>query len=270
MLWGITALSPLFSRESVSGSLKDYREICLKASLDEEYFRNFRRIKGYSNIVEFSNKALGKLFYNHIKSSNCRLQNIDDFALLDEIGNPYRFTYEEKKCYSPTLLRYIAIADHIDKLFQLSDVKSIVEIGAGFGGQCYVLSKIHPFKNYSIYDLPEACALTNKVMNVLGLNVVQYIHDLSSKQHEAPIDLVISNYAFSECDIDLQMDYISKVIAKAQRGYIIYNQISSISGINSLSVQDFINILKGYGLNPQVREELILTYSSNVLITWNP
>lgn len=260
---------PLVGYESISGSLTIYREACLKASQDDEYFKIFRRTGNFCGIVELANQALGQVFYNHILSLPGNIPDIDAFSRLDEIGNPYRYMYKPNTYYSPTLLRYIAIGDHISRLFQLPDNSSIVEIGAGFGGQCYVLSKMLTFGKYYIYDLPETCALINKVLKLLEVKDYCCIDDLSLPLPVDSIDLVISNYAFSECDVALQMDYIDKVISKAQRGYVIYNHLSSGSGIRSLTVEEFINILKGYGLNPKVEREFISTHHSNQLITWD-
>ena len=52
-------------------------------------------------------------------------------------------------------------------------------------------------------------------------------HVLTPKQlgelENVEIDLVISNYAFSECNYETQDIYIDKILSKSKRGYITHN-----------------------------------------------
>ena len=86
---------------------------------------------------------------------------------------------------------------------------------------------------------------------------------------EDQIDLFISNYAYSECDRDTQMDYFDRLIKKSKRGYVIYNQLSGYYPINSLSAREFFDLLEKNGLHPQADRELIRTFDNNVLIVWD-
>lgn len=244
-----------------------YRDICQKAAVNSWVFQNFRSLPAYIGIVELGG---GQEFVSHIlkNGSEQTLKKLDEFQELDKIGNPSRTKFVNFGIFSGTTLRYITIADHIKSIFQLPQTPKIVEIGAGFGGQCYILSRVQGFSKYYIYDLPEVSALINKVVDTLNVKNVSYL-SLDQSVPEKEIDLVISNYAFSECDRKTQLDYFERIIKKSKRGYMIYNQISSRFDIDSLSPNEFFDLLKQQKLHPKIEDEPVCTYPGNVLITWD-
>ena len=252
--------------ESISSKDKLYREICIKALENAYYFENFRHIEDYSNIVEMSG---GGNFATYIlrNASKETLSNLKAFQRLEDIGSPITTNFRELGNFSGTTLRYIVIADQIKKIFVLPFNAKIVEIGAGFGGQSYILNQIQPFSKYYIYDLPEVEALIKKVATVLSIPNIIYM-PLSESLPEERVDLVISNYAFSECSKTTQLDYIDKVIRKSQAGYMIYNQIGKLFGVDSLSPEEFVSILKSYNIMAKIYSETIQTFANNVVIVW--
>ena len=85
---------------------------------------------------------------------------------------------------------------------------------------------------------------------------------------EEKIDLLISNYAYSECDREMQLGYFERVIKKADRGYMIYNQIAAGYGIDSISISEFVDLLKNNGFKPRVYKEFFQG-AGNSLILWD-
>lgn len=244
-----------------------YREICRMATVNDTVFQNFRSFPHYRKILE---KRDGTQFAEHIikTAPQTTLRKLQEFKKLDSFGKPDIREYDKLGEFSGTTLRYIAIADQIKSLFNLPEKPKIVEIGAGFGGQCFVLSHLHPFSKYYIYDLPQASKLINKVLEILGVKHVAF-PPLEEPLLETEIDLVISNYAFSECDKKTQLDYFDRIIKKAKRGYMIYNQVSSKFAIDSLAPNEFFNLLDQNHLHPKIEKELIQTHPGNILITWD-
>jgi hypothetical protein len=57
-------------------------------------------------------------------------------------------------------------------------------------------------------------------MSVNNLIATKYVLE------EKNIDLVISNYAFSECDVKIQEFYYNTVISNAKYFYMVYNNIT--------------------------------------------
>lgn len=260
------AVSRIFSAESILGSDFSYRGICEKAVLDDYYFENFRHLPEYSHALELPQ---GDRFAAYLENTaSDRVKNcFSSFEALDRIGSPETSYYPGIGSFSGTTLRYITIADQISKIFSLRKDAHIVEIGAGFGGQCFVLSRLLSFSKYSVYDLPEVNLLIKKVLTQLEVPNICY----PSLKNKMPIeaDLVISNYAFSELSRDLQMEYFEKVVKNCTSGYMIFNQIASqIFGLDSLTPAEFVALLKASGKNPTILKEPISTYSGNILIVW--
>lgn len=254
----------IVSHKSTTGNSVPYRGVCREASLDDIVFRNFRSTKAYFDAVECGQ---GVEFANYIRSHATlkTLSSISEVRKLDSFGNPVRNVIAEFGLFSGTTLRYILFADHITRLFKLPKNYSVVEIGAGFGGQAYVLSKIHPFSRYYIYDLPEVEMLINRMVSELSMRNVTCL-DMHAELPDDDIDLFISNYALSECDRNTQLDYFMRVVVKAKRGYMLYNNTNIF---NHLTLSDFIELFQENGIQPQIHPEPVFSYSGNVLITWD-
>lgn len=244
---------------SLTGSVTSYLDICLKASTDAELFKVFRSLPEYKPILEISQEG-ECAEYLRAHASPETMSKLDLFRRADAIGNPSTHTFSDLGNFSGTVMRYVIIADQIKKLFQLPDSAHIVEIGAGFGGQCFVLSQLQNFSRYSIYDLPAVDALIKKVVETLGVQNVVFM-PLDQGMSES-FDLVISNYAFTECDPATKKDYFDKVIKKAKRGYMICNAIVA-------PIDDLLGWLHENNMNPVIHDEPVFSYTGNKLVTWN-
>lgn len=264
----LTALSALqgepLAQKSVTGNSTPYREICARAATDDEIFAHFRSIEPYFNAVECGQ---GGEFadYLRIHATAKTLSCLKKFSKLDTYGTPVRNQIPGFGLFSGTTLRYVLVADHISRLFDLPPKYSVAEIGAGFGGQAYILSTLLPCARYYIYDLPEVESLIERMMSTLSLSHVHCLEahaELPQKQ----VDLFISNYAFSECDRPTQLDYFQRVIVKAKRGYMLFNDTNPFE---HLSLSEFIDLLQTNGIRPTIHQEPVFTYTGNVLITWD-
>ena len=252
--------------DSITGRAATYRETALRASCDAYIFQNFRSIPEYRTALELSE---GEAFAAYIASSSRRLRSrLGDFRKLDTIGNPPLREYPAGiGSFSGTTLRYIVLADQVRKMFSLPKKAVIGEIGAGFGGQCYILSILCPFSQYYIYDLPEVEALIGRVADTLNMKGVLCLSSGSVLPVDK-FDLLISNYAFSECDRATQLSYFDRVVKKADRGFMIYNQISKDFNVDSLSPDEFVQLLEASGKDPKILKEPISTAPKNLLIVW--
>jgi len=255
----------LSARQSATGWCTGYREVCQKAATDPQCFEIFRSIPEYRIAFEIND---GYRFAEYLTCSDRLLDKLEAFRRLESFGNPVLDSYPLIGKFSATTLRYICIADQIQKMVALPEQAVIAEIGAGFGGQCFALAQVRPFSKYYFFDLPEVEALIGKVMEVLSLQNT-YCIPMDQELPEEKIDLVISNYAFSECDREIQLEYFERVIKKADRGFMIYNHISKDSGIDSISAKEFVQMLKEQGFRPRMHKEIIATAPENVLIIWN-
>lgn len=269
LIFFLLILSYAWTSESITSTDGSYRNICTKALTDSWIFQNFRCLSDYTHVVEIP-VIQAKPYADYLlkKASPKTLEKMKAFRRLEELGNPPTVFYRGLGNFSATTLRYILVADHIKKLFSLPNHAKIAEIGAGFGGQCFILSQLQSFSKYYIYDLPEVEALIEKVLGQLSMQNVIYL----PLERECPeeIDLVISNFAFSECTLPTQLEYFENVIKKAKRGYMLYNQIADrIFGLECLSPSGFVELLKRHGIHAKIYKEPVKSAPDNVLIVWD-
>lgn len=251
-------------QKSTTGNSVPYREVCRQAALDPAVFQNFRSIKAYFDSVECGQAGdFAQYIRSHATSKTLSL--IPNFRQLEQYGNPTKNDIPEFGLFSGTTLRYVLVADHITRLFNLPEHYSVVEIGAGFGGQAYILSQLQPFAHYYIYDLPEVELLIEKMVSTLPVQNITCL-DAHSELPVEGVDLFISNYALTECDRDTQLDYFNRVVIKAKRGYILFNDTNIF---DHLSLTDFIELFQAHGIQPTIHPEPVFSYTGNVLITWD-
>lgn len=148
------------------------------------------------------------------------------FLENDSVGNPYlsRFDFGDSMVIaSPTTLRYVKVLVDVLTLFDATKIRTVTEIGGGYGGQCRILMNFLPIARYNLVDLPEALALAEKFLTALdAAGNVRYL-DGTHLYNDAPCDLVISDYAFSELSKSAQEVYLEKILSKARAGYVTWD-----------------------------------------------
>ncbi len=264
MVVSVLLFSETIPQKSTTGNSAPYREVCRNAAQDDAVFKTFRSIEAYFNAVECGQVGEAAAYIRSYATPKT-LSLIPQFRRLDQYGNPVRNRIGEFGEFSGTTLRYVAFADHISRIFDLPKDCTVVEIGAGFGGQAYVLSQLFSFRKYYIYDLPEVEMLIEKMMSKLSVPNVEYLDTYAELPTES-VDLFISNYALSECDRNTQLDYFNRVVLKAKRGYFLFNDTNLFE---HLTLSDFIGLFRMHGIQPKIYAEPVFTYTRNVLITWD-
>ena len=169
-------------------------------------------------------------------------ENLDAFKENDSIGNPELYPYPGMTgTISPTTLRYMKNTFEMGFLLDGAEVGKVVEVGGGYGGLCRVLSKVCEFDEYILIDLPEVSALQRKYLDQFP-DLKDKVTCLPSTDYPEikDVDLFISNYALSECDLPTQMAYYDKVITNSKYVYMIYNLVN----FNEFYYNDFIEKIK--------------------------
>src|SRR5439155_19874851 len=109
---------------------------------------------------------------------------------------------------SPTTWRYIKVMSDLEKLFGSLDGWHVAEIGVGYGGQCKILNDLYAVGSYTFYDLEPVMQLAAKYVEAARSPVVERLRLADFRQlgagEPATYDLVISNWALSECVRDVQ------------------------------------------------------------------
>lgn len=253
---------------SITDSISDYKALCMSAANSEKEFSHFRSNPLYQEALEICNKQLGSLFAKKIIRDYPSL--ISKLSLLrknDFYGSPVTYDFPVVGRFSPATLRYISIAGDILKLFKFSQPPRIVEIGVGYGGQCFILNSVLPIEQYTLVDLPTVLPLAEKYLNRLEIKNVKFTSP-DQVQSGLDYDLFISNYAFSECSRAVQLFYFEEIIRHTSRGYVLFNHISDSWGIDSLSVSEFVDLLELEGFQVTLSHEDPLTSTNNYLVVW--
>ena len=271
LLFSLFSLSFLLGKDYTS--ITDYTGFplfCKKVIQDPEAYANFRNHKICKEIVDTVTQKQGQQYLQYIINTYpYLLEKMNSFQENDKIGNPLTYPFLSQYIICPTTLRYMKIAGDIISLLDSTPTPiKIVEIGGGYGGQCKILFELLPISEYIIIDLPEVLELTKKYLQSFNIPL-HCITFLSPEQLKEKIncDLLISNYAFSECAKKTQLFYMEKILNHAQHGYMICNYLPSY-GINCLSQQDVYEILYMQHKTCHITKETPLTYTKNYVITW--
>lgn len=192
------------------------------------------------------------------------------FLQNDSIGNPLIAEYScgsSKLIGSPTTLRYIKVLVDVLNFFDVGKIKTVTEVGIGYGGQCRILMDALTIQRYNLVDLPEVLALTEKFLDAFNLSGnVRYI-DGTHIYHDAPCDLFISDYAFSELAKPAQDIYINKIISKAKAGYVTWDGdfFASVGMYNGYTLDEFVSMIPNAKVLP---ENPVTTSRDNRLVVW--
>jgi putative sugar O-methyltransferase len=234
-------------------------------------FSKFKTFEDFTQILEHTSVEFGKKYLS-IVLERYSLEEVrkilNNVSINDKLGNPQIHNYifkEQNIAISPSTLYYTKIWSDIISLFGDTKNLSIVEIGGGYGGQCLVAKHFSGFLDWTIYDLPEVNLLQNKYLNSNKVDNFYLYHtptNDSNISHNKKYDLLISNYAFSELNRDVQEEYLFKVIKNCKNGYMIMNFGWNLP--NLLTVED----LKKQIPNLLIVEEEPKTGPNNCLIYW--
>ena len=252
-----------------------------EAALSDEAFATFKQNPHYQQVLEHMTKEDGQKILDYLQS--IQSIRVDDYIeymtkqlhINDKFGSPNLVSYNKNykiNSISPSTIRYIKVVFDLLAMNILdldSQLYKIVEIGGGYGGQATVLFDMDwriPLE-FTMIDLKEALALQRKYLgNTIPNAKVDYISPTETEfLRESKFDLVISNYAFSECNREIQTQYIQDVIKNCKHGYITWNFISKQHGIDSLSIEEFKAMLP-FSINEM--DEMPATGFNNKILWW--
>jgi Methyltransferase domain len=222
-------LEPLLDKMRGRTSLTDdqsYPDLCERASSDPEVFATFKRHPAYTPVLEHVTCDEGRTYLE------IALQQTPHFASLletfrenDRFGDPQTCDYGGNGRFSPTTLRYVKVASDLASFFGSLDGYTILEIGCGYGGQCFVTNRAFAPSSYTLVDLEPCLRLQRTYLERLGVPNTRFA-TAAELPDDGQYDLVISNYAFTECVRGVQNDYLDRVLRRAARGYVTCNWIS--------------------------------------------
>ena len=199
---------------------------------------DFKCNKDYIQILEHVNYDLGVEYIEFIENEFGNIisfENISDFINInDKYGSPLTFLfhflfYNKNIRCSPSNLRYIYHALVILHHFKKTNLKSIVEIGCGYGGLCLAIVFFANILNieineYHLCDFPEVCHLTNRYLKINNINIKFIFHDChqyGQTIHNNELYL-ISNYCFTAISDEHRQNYVKYLFDKIKHGFIVW------------------------------------------------
>jgi|694.fasta_scaffold47402_5 hypothetical protein len=219
----------------VTSDYSDYSAVCVEAATDNNTFSTFKRNNSYRAILEHTSYEQG-MGYLRLLEEHPLYNDIpwDKILTNDSIGSPITSKYiinEKLVDISPSTLRYVFYAIETLTYTKENGVlePNIIEIGGGYGGQCFISSLISPLldvkiKNYAILDLHGPVMLTNKYLQSQIPGTAFRAYTLQEIEvPKKPNNFLISNYAFAEFDDHVRGLYIEHVIKNTALGYIAWN-----------------------------------------------
>ena len=214
-----------------------YLNVCNYAANSDEFFKQFKSHPAYRHVLEHVSFEEGQQYLKEIDIDY--LDKLEEVKENDSLGSPVIYEYPSVGEISPTTIRYIKnTSDIINKFGNSFD--SIVEIGGGYGGLCKVLSSFIKFEQYLLLDLEECNLLSRKYLSHFDLPTLSYRSEEIDEIDEN-FDLLISNYAFSECHKDVQLDYIERFVKKSNNFYMMHNNFHSELG--TIPHEQFVEIM---------------------------
>jgi putative sugar O-methyltransferase len=250
---------------SIAHGREKYLNVCMNAASSDSAFATFKRHVDYTPILEHVSKEQGQDYLNVIKEYKI---DITPYLFNDKYGGTIKHKYQVANTeleVSPTTLRYIKVAGEISKLFNDVKIETVTEIGCGYGGQSLILSKmISTIKHYNLIDLPEVNKLIDRYISVHDFKIGKTVNALDSKALTVlpACDLLISNYAFTECTPNVRQIYLDTVIKSAKNGYITINFITEEE--RKYLYQSLIKM----GKSIKLINEVPLTSTTNIILTW--
>jgi hypothetical protein len=222
-----------------------FAQACLSAANDEAQFLHFKKNSFFNLLWENRTLEEGEAYLRTISEKYPLLkEKFEAFRRLDQLGGPRIYDYGQAGFFSPSTLRFVMIAGDVEsKIGGLSE-KSVVQIGAGYGGLCKVMNDVSKAKSYMLVDLPEQLALAKKCLDQLGLDNVSYLtpEELPKNAH---YDLVISDMSFSEFSASYQVLFFERVLSCSSSGYVLGHVFPKHYGVVPLNWEELKVRFKG-------------------------
>lgn len=218
--------------------ISEYLDACKEFVQNDDKFNTFKQDPRYTPVLEHVTLEQANVYISQLKSKELLTKKIiSSIQQNDKYGSPTTYKTDILGQISPTTVRYVKNSlDILNYFGPDTQYQKILEIGGGYGGLCKVLSSLVKFDEYYLVDLPEVSELSKKYLNnFIGIkNKISYI-TTETLVPVSDVDLVISNYAFSECDREYQNLYYDLMIKGSKRFYMVYNNFT-----NNMNSDEFI------------------------------
>ena len=187
--------------------------VCV-SNLEKHGYENFKNTLGitYNNYYHDEGKIREdyydklRMFWDILYSKFVPCDLLDQFEEPQE-GNPLTIEYKGRSVsfdLGMSLYEYYLLSKYMD----FEKVNIIHEIGAGYGRTCYVISKIHPWIKYRIFDMEPSLGVAK-----------QYLRSVLS---DGLFEFNTPDKIGGECDLFLAIDCLHEMIREHVDEYFNY------------------------------------------------
>ena len=224
----------------------DYCKSLFDESIDaktrNEHLRTFRSSPEFAEIITTYPRTYGDACIKMGLIDDAFINNLS--KIPEEVGKPlttHEFNFGENThshAFAVDTIRYMKTASHILRLSNTSTLETknslnnIIEIGAGYGGLCHMISRVVDYKSYTILEIPELARLSEYYLKQVKLPAhLNATHNSNAKilinpekhQNDVIYDLCISEFGLCEFDDATLQFYINTVLRKSRRAYLVMN-----------------------------------------------
>lgn len=227
----------------VNGVGAAYHNTVWRAVTDTHAQSVFRRDPEYINILGVSD-YFGRDYLRQIDDPTI-MELLHASEPADQVGGPYTHDFLGRQL-SPNTIRYAKVLQDLVRLFPRFDAfEQIAEIGVGYGGQARIISEYAKvgktsLRSYDLIDILPVCLLAQGYLDNFRMQPACRYMTKSQVPRQGQWDLVISNYAFSEFDADLEREYLDTVVSRARCGYLTMN--SGLSNAGQWGKQSYLPV----------------------------
>ena len=260
-------------KQWIGGAGSSYHNLVWRLVTDTNAQAVFRRDPTYLGILGVS-EYHGREYFAQLDDKTI-LDLFFASEAADLVGGALTYDFQGHQL-SPNTARYAKVLQDLVRLFPAFPAfRSIVEIGVGFGGQArlvsaYIKERSALLQSYDLIDILPVCFLAQSYLDHFNMGFACRYLTKSQIPFGNEWDLVISNYAFSEFDEDLEREYLHKVLLKARCGYLTMNSGLSNSGQwqdigqSCISVEELLKELP----NAVLLQEKPVVFHSNYVIVF--
>lgn len=243
-------------------NLDAYYETCRQVARDPQRFATFRANPQLRAVTDTNTLEHGLECERWImQHARFLLPWLDTFRRVDSIGMPPLYQFQHVGLFNPTTLRHIVTLARIQSYLSGIKLRTVVEIGSSYGALAALMQIFYPtIEAYHVWENPIVYCLTAKFLDELGLSYSLNLDTpITESKQDTVYDLVISCYALSEFERDMQGVYIDHILSKAQSGFLVMNTC-----VEGYTQKELIARLPG----PIVLEEIPHTHNDNYTLTW--
>jgi len=206
----------------------------IRKIINENRLSNFLKNPLIQNIFFIHNRFFIRKELSELqKDKYWKLWN--KLIIENDIGSPIRYFLYPKS--SGNRIRQVYLIQQFlknSKKINLKKIKTIIELGGGYGCMAQLFYKLNKKINYNIYDMYEVNLLqyyylimnncrVNLSLKKQGINLINKFRDLNKIKKGKDIDLFIANWSLSEFPLKFREKFIP-TIKRAKYSIICFQE----------------------------------------------